>query len=56
MGLRGAVQFPRLEPPPADFVGQIEEYVASVAAVVVEMEGTVEAFLLPSPFLLLLLL
>ena len=30
VGLRGAVQFPRLEPPPADFVGQIEEYIASV--------------------------
>ena len=32
VGLRGAVQFPRLEPPPADFVGQIEEYVASASS------------------------
>ena len=28
-GLRGGVQFPRLEPPPADFVRQMEEYAAS---------------------------
>ena len=42
-GLRGCVQFPRLEAPPADFVGQIEEYVASVSGASSGGDGGVPA-------------